>query len=481
MSIVKVNVKIPNPTEGLIRSAAISEAVAPQNSMQDIVNFHCDSMGVLTGRPGLSDYTGGFPTTGVIISLGTLVNNPSNLHRLVAQIGLVLYAWNGSSWTSIKTFVNSGKARFTQFIKLLYIINGSGNDTISTYDGSAVGSTNIGTLTKGDYIASYQGRVWLADKSTDRVYYTDIVDPSGNIPTVGGVQYISTLSPQDGQSITALVVVPRALLVFKQNEIFRVYSPTNIDPYPSYYVGTFSQESCVNAIDGLYFHHPTGFYKFNYNGQPQKISQRIVDFLDNVARENYDNVFGWSDMDHVYWYIFDVIIKGRLYKNVTCRYTISTQVWTIYSYGVTMNCSVLYDDGSDLINIGGVSTGVTAGINIGTDDLNLPIFCEATSRYMSFQETFANLQSIKGATVIHQNCAGMKVDFQYDKEDVKFDSSPTNILALKDDYADVFPNLGTKSFNRFRYRISGSYKGETIPVFETVEMTQVVIEGYKKN
>ena len=80
--------------------------------------------------------------------------------------------------------------------------------------------------------------------------------------------FIEKFSPQDGESITGLIRVPRALLLFKQNHIYRIYSATNIDPYPAYNVGTYSQESIVQTKDGVYFHHPSGFYHFSYDSQP---------------------------------------------------------------------------------------------------------------------------------------------------------------------------------------------------------------------
>lgn len=475
----KRNVAFPPVTEGVIRTAAIRDAIAPKNSVQDCVNLNHDSLGSATGRLGITDYTGAIPDGGVqtIISLGTLVKKTTGLFRLIAQQNADIYAWNGSTWSSsLKTFVNNARVRYAEFLGLTYMVNGNANDTISTYDGSTVGVMNIGTLTKGDYLCVYQGRMWLADNSTDRVYYTDIVDPSGNVPITGGVQYISTLSPQDGQSISGMVQVPRALLVFKQNEIFRVYSPSSVDPYPAYLVGTYSNESIVTAKDGIYFHHPTGFYKFNYNTQPQDLSQRIIDFVQAIIPSNYDKVEGWADYNHVYWKVGDVTIGNRFYKNAVYRYTISTQIWTIYSYGHTLQCTTLYDDGSQIVEIVGTEIGVAGQINNGFNDLGKEIFCEQTGRWLSFLPTFANLQEVTGVTVLHENCEGMNVNFETDKEGNWLPQA----LALKDSYADPFPGVSTPSFNRIRYRFYGSYN-KSLPVFENIEFTVVDIQGTKEN
>ncbi len=139
----------------------------------------------------------------------------------------------------------------------------NGVDALQCSSGSTfsaeVGFVPATVMPVGHFIqAGFDGRLWIGNKDTDALYFSDIVQfavPSTYTITYTATNFIETLSSQDGESMTGLFRVPRALLVFKQNHIYRVYNSENIDPYPAYNVGTYSQESIVQAKDGLYFHH----------------------------------------------------------------------------------------------------------------------------------------------------------------------------------------------------------------------------------
>lgn len=479
-------IKFQNPTEGVVRAAAIADPVAQPNSVQEAINLNFDSMGVAIGRPGLTQYAVSPSGSNPILSYAAWLQNATTNRQLLAQQLNVIYAYITGSWVSKRTVTSTtNKARYAQFLNRTYMVNGNngaGGDICAVYDGSAfsaIDATYLGDLIniKGDCIqAGFDGRIWIADASTDKLYYTNIVQPNGTFTTTGTPQFISNLSPQDGQSITALFRVSRALLVFKQNEIFRVYSASSLDPYPAYYVGTYSQESVIQGVDGVYFHHPTGFYKFQYDGQPQNISRRIIDFVQGISRTNYDKIISWKDADHIYWGVGNVTVKNRTYNNCVFRYTISSNVWTIYSYSKSLTAAIVYDDGTNILPLAGTSLGITTQTDLGFSDLGDEIFCEMTSRWVTFFGLASILAAITGATAVHQNCGGMKVDFQYDKEENKFNP----VMALTDEYANVFPNIITSDFNRIRYRFSGSYS-KALPVFETVEILQLQEQGYKQN
>lgn len=486
------NIDIKAPVEGVIRTASIDDAVSPADSLQEGLNFNFDSMGASTGRPGLTQYTASNPaTTNSIIVYGIWAQNATSNRRLLAQSNNIIWSWDGATWTNKRTLSGTtAKSRFAQFLNLTYMVNGHTGvgDNIQSFDGTAFGNTNLGDLAAGvtnspgkyDFIdAGFEGRVWAVDSATDRLYYTDIVDQNGVIPTTGTAQYIEKLSPQDGQSITALVRAPRALLVFKQNSIFRVYSANSLDPYPAYLIGTYSQESVVKTKEAIYFHHPTGFYKFQYDGQPQEISRRIIDFVKGISRTNYEQVFSWNDGDHVYWGVGNVTIKDRVYENVVCRFTISTQVWTIYSYRKDLTAAIIYDDGTNILPLAGTSLGVTARTDIGTDDLGEEIFCELTSRWMMFNDVVGltgKWKNITGVMASHENCAGFKLDFQYDKQTNQFQP----IGSLDQKYVTTFANFSSDNFFRVRYRLTGSYK-LAIPVFKTPEIINLQDLGFENN
>lgn len=314
------NIKIPYPTEGVIRSAQLNDTVCPENSVQLAVNMNFDRIGALVTRPGVATYA----TTlgGSVTSFGVL-NIQGGIKRLFGQFGTTVQSWDGSTWTTRRTTTVPTKARFSQWLNKLYMVNGT--DALQCCDGTSAFAATSGfvpatAMPIGDYIqAGFDGRIWIANKANDALYYSDIVQftpPSTYTLTYTATNFIQSLSPQDGESITGLFRVPKALLVFKQNHIFRVYSASNVDAYPAYNVGTYSQESIVQAKDGLYFHHSSGFYKFTYDGQPTEISRRVIDFVKAIPRASYDNIVGVYDgYDAIKWSVGSLTVDGVTYAN----------------------------------------------------------------------------------------------------------------------------------------------------------------------
>lgn len=475
---------MPYPTEGRIASSQLNDTVAPENSFSTSTNIVFDRIGAWMTRLGLTQFATALG--GPIISLGKFARNASTDRQLLAQVANVIKRWNGSNWADVRTMTSTtNKARYSQFLNLVYTVNGNaavtGSDPIQTYDGTSYGTSQVGSLPKGDFVqAGYEGRVWVLDAATDRVYYSNIVDLSGNI--TGGTDYIEKLSPQDGESFTGVHRVPRALLIFKQNHIFRVYSATNVDPYPAYNVGTFSNESIVEAKNGLYFHHSSGFYQFNYEGQPTEISRRIKDFVKAIPRSYFESVTGAYDgLDNVTWSIGPVVVEGVAYTNCQVRYTISTQVWTHYDLaeGNSPTAMLNYDSGNIIAQIVGTSQGGVLQQELGNDDNGTPIYFDAISRWMSISNTnmWGSIKQLTSFLVNSTNGSGTKLMYQTDLDgpDVW-----QELGTLIEKYTSDFPNSSTSDFNRFRYRITGRTKGPQI-IFDGVEVRNIIDKGYNAN
>lgn len=469
------DIKIPYPVEGLIQSVQLNDTIAPEQSMENSTNWVFDRIGALMSRPGLTQFA--TQLGGQIISLGKFAINASTNRQLLAQVGNTISAWNGVTWSSVRTLTSSNKARYSQFLNLTYTVNGSdaGGDPIQTYDGTSYGTTNVGSLPKGDYVqAGFEGRVWVADATLDRLYYTDIVSPTGVI--TGGTDYIEKISPQDGESFTGLHRVPRALLVFKQNHIFRVYSASAIDPYPAYNVGTFSQESIVEAKDGLYFHHSSGFYRFQYDGQPQEISRRIKAFVNAIPRTYFEKVTGAYDgKDSITWSIGPVVVNGRSYVNCQVRYTISTQVWTQYDLaeGNDPTAMITYDSGNIIAQVVGTANGKVLQQELGQTDAGSPIYLEAITRWISFDEMWSNVKQVTSIFAMCENGAGLRLYCQTDKH---LPDEWQDIGTLGADYVSSFPNFASEDFSRIRFRLAGISSGPQI-VFDGIEIGSLVIKG----
>jgi len=461
---------IPNPTEGMIRSAAVEDYVSDEASVQESLNMHFDRIGATTVRPGVTAYTAA-ALSAFATGYHQWTQAGTSNRLLIAQDGLAIKKLSGGSWSTIHTNVVAGRVRSSQMNNTTFFVNGNAGDNPASYDGTTY-TSGVASLPKGDYINSgFEKRVWVGNKASGKVFYTDQI-PFGD-PVTGGAEFIY-FNAENGQAMTGLFQAQKALLVFYPDNIFRIYGATSSDPYPAYFVGTYSQESIVKGKDGLYFHHSSGFYKFQYDGQPQEISRKVIDFVQAIPRSAYDNVFGWTDEDHVYWHVGNLTVDGIPYKNVVFRYTISSQMWTIYSYfskessTKTLTAAFIYDDGSNLTRIVGVNDGTTAIINSGTTDLGDPIFYNNISRWMSMTKAQSRYQNLKSIAVTHINGAGAILEAQVDKD---IEDKWTFIGDYDEKYVTLFQSVNTNlnAFNRVRFRTRGTSTG-TSPIFGTMEI-----------
>ena len=461
---MKLNqIPIPFFKDGVIRESAIDEVLALPTSVDLAVNGHFDRIGAITTRLGTTLIGSQVEADKPILGMANYINNAGDKYRLLAKADTNVYAYDGSSWTSVRSSISStGKARFTNFIDLTYMVNGNANQNLSTYNGTTFGTSNIGDFTTGDYIENFRSRIWVADSSTDKVYYSDVVSTTQTI--TGGTSFIQ-ISPQDGDMITGLKRHPRALLVFKKNHIYRIFSINATDPDPSINVGTYSQESIVEAKDGMYFHHSSGFYKFNFNGAQIELSKPIQDIVDAIPRANYDNVVGWEDGDHVYWSIGDITLGGISMTNVVVRRTISTQLWTTYSYGSEIRSASWYDDGTNLINTIGDDVGNVLQVNKGDNDNGTTIFYNVESHWYYITNNKSDLKSITEVVCLFENAQGANISY-------KLDNDSTNkwrpLKQVSKHLTQKMP-LNAKNFTRIKFRISGTIDGSPL-IFRGFEL-----------
>jgi len=482
------NFKVPYPTEGVIRSAQLDDNVCPENSVQLAINMNFDRIGSITTRPGVATYA--TTLAGSVGSFGTLNSQASSTKYLFVRVGTTIQALNSSTgnWASVRTsLTGTGKARFSQFLNRTWMVNGNAGDVPKTSNGGTFDTTDVpATFPKGDFIvAGFDGRVWVADAAKDILYYTDIVQ------SVDGTTYVSPLtftlttnfitkfSPQDGESITGLFRVPRALLLFKQNHIYRIYSSSNVDPYPAYNVGTYSQESIVQAKDGIYFHHSSGFYKFNYDGQPTEISRRVIDFVKAIPRSSYENIVGIYDgYDAVKWSVGSITVDGVTYANCQMRYSISTQVWTIYDFSdKNITALIRFDDGTTIEQVVGFSDGRVGKLDSGYTDFGDKIYYEMIDRERSFTELSCLSKNITGFGIIADNAGGAEVQYQGNGSTA---NQWEDLGTLGENLVSLFPNVQTEDFNEVTFRLRGNSSGPAI-IFKGIELLTVQSKGLDQN
>ncbi len=400
-----------------------------------------------------------------------------------------VYNTVSGAWTARRTgLAQVSKPRYSQYLNYIWMVNGNemiGGDPVATSNGGNFNGDLIPSgFPSGDFIhAGFEGRVWVANRTLGIIYYTDIVQffpPATYVLTYNpSVNFITQVAPQTGQSITALFRVPRALLVFTEDSIFRIYGATSVDAYPAYNVGTFSSESIIETKTGIFFHHSSGFYQFDYGSQPVEISRRIIDFVKAIPRSYYDDITGVYDgFDCVEWSIGPVTVEGVAYANCMVRYTISTQVWTIYDFvNNVIRAMIYYDDGTNLNHLMGTAAGKTGAIETGYTDFGEPFYYEFIDRWRAFTDMYYQTKSLSGLSVYSENAAGANLTYQIQK------SGPNAwkpIGTVTEENNAVMPNSGTDDFDVLRLRLAGNTKGAQV-VVHGIEITQLTIKGQDEN
>jgi len=448
----------PAPQNGIVRPAAVDESVAVPESVDLAVNLDFDRIGAATRRKGVERLGSQITAGESILGMGSYRNNLGTIYAPIVKIDSAVKAYQSGSWGNIRTGLNANtKARFAYLVDLAFMVDGSSSDgsAVQSWDGAGnFDTTNVASLPKGDFIETYRSRLWVADQRDDKVYHTDVVNTDGTIS--GGTDFIQ-VNPADGERITALKRHARALLVFKQNHIYRIFSVNSADPDPSINRGTYSQESVVEAKDGIYYHHPSGFYKFVFDGEQEEISRPIVDVVAAIPRSMYENIVGWADDDHVYWSVGDITLGDLTIKNCVVRRTISTKVWTLYSDVNRVTAATLYDDGSTgVFNLVGDTDGNVAKYGVG----NLLLTSEIPYRLRT-QRTYVTLEpddikDLPKAKLFHENGAGARLEYRTDEmRDASWEPCGGVTGRVVSTHT-----VDAKSFTRIQMQLIGSGSGE---------------------
>lgn len=432
---------------GLISGAAVSENERPETSVMEAVNLHFDAIGSATLRKGMTavgNQLGG-SILGLYQYIDTVNANPNN-QTIAVQGSQVFYNLAGT-WTSTRNGLTSNKkARFTTFLNFIFMVNGADSTAVWTGNPSDSWSTagNASGAPVGQFIEVFQARVWIMGNATypSRLFYSSV--PStvatpiitwNTSPTTG--TWID-ISPQDGDFPTAIQRYRNTLLIFKTNRLYRLFGIGQVDPDPWYAVGTSSQESVIETKAGVFFHHSTGFYQYNIYGIVEEISRPIIDYIRAIPSTAYPNIAAWlePDGDHVVWAVGTITVttpwgsggnKGTTYTNAEIRYSISTQVWTVYSRATQITTSIrrrpFYNDGSFDQALCGDSSGNVAEINTGTQDLstsgvaNVPISYSLIHRWENFDGLLSTRLNVNTVNFIHTGGAGTNVAYQTNEND----------------------------------------------------------------
>ena len=467
---------LPQYTKGMVREAAVDSQLSPPDSVELSLNLHGDTIGAFKLRKGMTLLDAQVSAGSAVLGIGNYRNNAGTLYRALAMVGTALYHYTGAAWASIRSgLVNGSKMRYTNFVDCTFMVNGNGvnGDAINTYNGTAVSTTNCASLPKGDFIENYRSRIWVADQSNDKLYYSDVVTTLNTI--TGGTEFIQ-ISPADGEKIRGLKRTARALLVFKENHIYRVFNINSTDPDPFINRGTYSQDSIIESKRGIHYHHPTGFYTYVDGAEQKELSRPIIDIVQAIPRSYYESVSGWSDDDHIYWSIGDITLNGVTFSNVVCVMTLSTEAWTIYSTGSEIRSAGTYDDGTTLYNLVGDDDGNVLQWGVGSTDNGSPIFYDLQTHWMYISQIKSSSKSFTELSTLHENAQGSEISYQLDSD------HPTKwrpVSSLSKNLFQIDP-ISAKDFTRIRFRFSGSSVGSVF-TFRGWELLNLVITGETKS
>lgn len=449
---------------GLITESAVSKSDYPMDACLESVNFQFDTIGKAKLRSGTT-LLGNQLAASDILGLYSFINSDGTYNKLIAVNGTTAYYLSGSTWTAKRSGLTGTNARFSTFLDNVFMVNGA--DATSVWDGnpanSFVPTGNALGAPIGKYVENFRSRMWIAGNSTypDRLYYSSV--PSAETtPVIEWDTNVATgtwidISPSDGENITALKRSRDCLLVFKHNHIYRVPSIDQVDPDPKFNVGTFSQESIVEAKNGVYFHSVSGFFCYA-DGSITEISRPIVDIVNAIDVSNYEKVCGYleNNGNNICWAVGDVTINGITYSNLVCRYTISSQTWTHYSYPTQFLCSSTYNDGSNIYMLVGDDNGNVLKTEIGNTDNGTPIYYSLIQAYDNIDGFDSTTKNISGICFYHSGGNGSQIAWR-DSYDDKNDWTKKVLQLGRNDTG----TLGAKIRGRkLQFRCYGVSSGE---------------------
>lgn len=498
---VAQDVELKPITEGIISENVISHYSTTPNAVAYAENLNNDILGYMKARSGLTNRV----TPSATPLSCTLFQQGGTTTYVYWQEGTTLkrdtVPTTGSSNTYAATFSISTKARYDKVQGYLVMTDlGTGVKYVPSAGGTPTAIAGIAFPTLPNLIsAGFVGRIWVAYDQSPlcRLYYTDVIPATGVEFTTDNNEYID-INANNNDTITALVRTQNVLFVFTSNSIFRVYNTQSVDNSPVANVGTVSQEAVVQSKDGTYFYHPSGIYKLSNDGSVTEISKKISDIIQGIYDGDKADVVGWHDADHVYFSIgYRDSAGDSLTKTRVVRYTINSQVWTVYSFTDTIIKCATTEYGRAVLgssgylptpysmifadSITGTSTRMGAEFiddksTSSEDPSSRPIFITKTSNWMNFGIE-NHSKSISGLSYPSENAGGTEVYYQIDNDD---ETTLRPIGRLSDDFVTYFKDFKSKPFNRIRFVLTGNIKSNVLKLGEPT-ILKLTDNGYPNN
>lgn len=477
---------------GLLNVGAVSENEMPDTAVSESINMHFDSIGSAKLRKGLTvlGTNMGSAVTGLHYHVDTVSVGGTGT-QLIAVAGSNALYLTGGSFAAIRTGLTIGsKARFSTYLNFVFMVNGT--EATMVWDGTSpafVSTGNASGAPTGKFIENFRSRMWIGGNTSkpDRLYYSSVPSSittpvvSWNTSDTTG-QWID-ISPSDGDSMTGLQRFRNVMIVYKTNHLYRVFDIGQTDPDPYYAVGTSSMESVVESKVGVFFHHSSGFYKYDLYGIVQEISRPIWDIVRAIPTTSYPNVVGWmeADQDHICWNVGNVTVNGVAYTNLAVRYTLSTQTWTHYSYGYSFTVAIrrqpFYVTGGAQVALGGDSLGNVFQINVGNIDNTKSIPYSLIHRWETIDGLLSTRKTLMVGNFNHYEGSGSTIAYQTEVNDPDNLNDWSRRVGFLGSANTGFNSMNIKA-RKIRFRLFGESTGQpfTYNGYELVDVVDEVMQ-----
>lgn len=498
MSKIVEDIILPPISEGIVADGVASYYVAPQTSVSYAQNFHNDRLGMMTLRRPIG---ASFTPDSTNEWSAALFQPSGSANRLYYQIGTSLKYYDLGALTTT-TYTSVFPASYTARYSILQgnLIMTNGSNVVLKYTTGASAPANIAGITGVpsdiDLInAGFVGRIWYASStnSNNRVFYSDVIPAAGVASATGTSQYL-TINAGNGDYVTGFAQGQQVLFTFTHNGIFRIFNTQSQDNAPISNVGAPTQECITLGSDGIYFAHPSGFYKLSETGQVQNISSKIKSLgYYQASTGDFLTCRAFAMDDYVYFSFLQGFNNngGQQNGSIVYRYNINTQVWTIYTFMrnvIKATATSVDRSGTQTIYLLGTSTDgsrdrfastfseqIGSGLLQGSsssiiDNSTVDVVGTYITQWYDFGAE-SHLKRIQGIAFPNDNANGFDVAYQVDyDEEITFLSTPVskinskwrNIGRLDSNAVTYFKDFVSVPFNKIRFRIMGTSRMETI-------------------
>lgn len=358
---------------GMAAERTVQDALMPTSQVRLITNMHPVSIGQLIRIDGYTNVETGAngtvgdanPILGLQYKESTTAANERFLtfnNATASGLAESYYLDASSIWT-LKTlsFTASLKIHTAVFLDYVFATNGTDNPRswIGT-TGGAWGATNLTSAPLGKFIAAFRQQLFIV--STTTVNFS-------SIPTAGAITWSASdnfqVNPNDSSEITAVVVLNREMLIFKDKYLYR-YNGRALDVDPMIAYGTPTQE-CTTVLGGTcFFYDDYRRQVLAYSGgYPIDVSKPIASLLKSLATGSRAGFLMRSGLDFIEFLPNATMsIDEVTYTIDGFRYYPTTQTWVGVDYQHSFTFQTVQKGG---VVYAGASNGTVMKLDTGNN------------------------------------------------------------------------------------------------------------------